>query len=156
VIPAISERASAADLSEIAPPYGLERLLGEFESLLRLIPAAAYNAAQGSGEATIARHVGRCLDLIETLLSARAVRVIVYGPRDSGVAGDLMASLRRVEELQNLLINWPAWSLDAGPCAWSSRSGHWVSTTEDGQRRGTSLRSSSITSWTGRRSSNAR
>ena len=109
---AISERASAADLSQIGPPYGLERLLGEFESLLRLIPAAAYNAAQESGEATIARHVGRCLDLIETLLSARAARVIVYGPRDSGVAGDLMASLRRVEELQNLLINWPAWSLD--------------------------------------------
>ena len=94
------KRASGADLRRIAPPYGLERLLGEFQSLLQLIPTAVYNAAPESGEATIARHVGRCLDLIETLLSARAARVIAYGPRAGGAPGDLAAGLRRVEELQ--------------------------------------------------------
>ena len=113
---ATTERASGAGLRRVAPPYGLERLLGEFESLLRHTPAAAYNAAPESGEAPIARHVGRCLDSIETLLSARAARIIVYGPRGGGVVGDLAASLRRVEELQDLLINWPGCSLDGIIC----------------------------------------
>jgi hypothetical protein len=96
----------------VAPPYGLQRLLGEFESLLRQIPLAAYNAAPENGEATIACHVGCSLNLIDTLLSARAMRVIAYEPRDGGVTDDLAASLRRVEELQDLLIRWPGRSLD--------------------------------------------
>ena len=113
---AIIERASGADLRRVAPAYVLERLLREFESLLRQIPAAAYTAAPESGEATIARHVSRCLDSIETLLSARAARVVVYGPTDGGVPGDLAAGLRRIEELRDLLVNWPGCSLDGIIC----------------------------------------
>jgi uncharacterized damage-inducible protein DinB len=98
-----------------APSYGLHRLLGEFDSLLRLIPMEAYNAVIEGGQASIAQHVDDSLDLIETLLTARTGQVIAYRPRgDAG--GDLVCSLRRVQELQNLSVDWPGRSLDAVTC----------------------------------------
>ena len=71
VTTAIGELASGADV-RAAPSYGLNRLLGEFESLLRVIPPEAYYAVTQSGQAPVARHVDHCLDLIETLLSVGA------------------------------------------------------------------------------------
>lgn len=107
---ATSERPSAAT-GRPAGSCKLTGLLGEFESLLKRIPPEAYNAVPHSGEATIARHVGRCLDLIDTLVVARSARAIVYQPRDGG-ADDLDASLLRVQALQDLVGNWPRRSLD--------------------------------------------
>jgi uncharacterized damage-inducible protein DinB len=111
---AIGDRMSGADF-RVAPSYGLNRLLCEFESLLRLIPPEAYTAVTESGEAPIARHVRHSLDLIETLLSAGAAHAIAYRPR-GGVAGDPSASLRRVQALQNLGVSWPGRSLDGIIC----------------------------------------
>ena len=111
---AIGDRLSGADV-RVAPSHGLNRLLGEFDSLLQLMPPEAYDAVAESGQAPIARHVDHCLDLIETLLSVGAAHVIAYQAR-GGVVGDLAASLRRIRELQNLALSWPGRSLDGIIC----------------------------------------
>jgi uncharacterized damage-inducible protein DinB len=90
-------------------------LLDEFDSLLRLMPSEAYDAVIESGQASIARHVDYSLDLIATLLTARAGHVIAYRPRD-GVDGDLAGSLRRIQQLRDLSLDWPGRSLDAITC----------------------------------------
>jgi hypothetical protein len=113
VTTAIGNLTSGADV-RVAPSYGLNRLLGEFESLLRVIPPEAYDALTQAGEAPIARHVAYCLDLIETLLSVGAAHVIAYQAR--GGVCDLAASLRRIRELQNLGLSWPGRSLDGITC----------------------------------------
>jgi hypothetical protein len=87
VTTAIRDLTSGADV-RVAPSYGLNKLLGEFESLLRVIPPEAYYAVTQSGQAPVARHVDHCLDLIETLLSVGAAHVIAYQAR-GGVGGDL-------------------------------------------------------------------
>jgi hypothetical protein len=111
---AIGDRLSGADV-RVAPSHELDRLLGEFDSLLRLMPPEAYDAATESGQSSIARYVDHSLDLIETLLSLGTAHVMVYQAR-SGVVGDLAASLRRIRELQNLALNWPGRSLDGIIC----------------------------------------
>ena len=110
----IGELTSGADV-RVAPSYGLNRLLGEFESLLRVIPPEAYYAVTQRGQAPIARHVDHCLDLIETLLSVGAAHVIAYQAW-GGVVGDLDSSLRRIRELRNLGLSWPGRSLDGIIC----------------------------------------
>ena len=114
VTTAIGELTSGADV-QAARSYGLNRLLGEFESLLRVIPPEAYYTVTQSGQAPIARHVDHCLDLIETLLSVGAAHVIAYQAR-GGAVGDLDSSLRRIRELQNLGLSWPGRSLDGIIC----------------------------------------
>ena len=110
----IGELTSGADV-RVAPSYGLNRLLAEFESLLRVIPPEAYYAVTQRGQAPIARHVDHCLDLIETLLSVGAAHVIAYQAW-GGVVGDLDSSLRRIRELRNLGLSWPGRSLDGIIC----------------------------------------
>lgn len=112
---AIDGRLSGADV-RVAPSHELDRLLGEFDSLLRLMPSEAYCVVNESGQAPIARHVNHCLDLIETLLSVGAAQVIAYQAR-GGVVGDLAASRRRIRELQHLRLGWPGGrSLDGIIC----------------------------------------
>ena len=111
---AIGDRLSGADVP-VTPSHGLNRLLGEFDSLLRLMPPEAYRAVPESGQVPIARHVEHCLDLIETLLSVGAAHVIAYQAR-GGVAGDLAESHRRIRELQKLGLSWPGRSLDGIIC----------------------------------------
>ena len=107
---AIGDRLSAADVRG-AHSHDLDRLLGEFDSLLRLMPSEAYDAVNESGQAPIARHVDHCLDLIETLLFVGAAQVIAYQAH-GGVVGDPAASLRRIRVLQHLGLSWPGRSLD--------------------------------------------
>jgi uncharacterized damage-inducible protein DinB len=111
---AIEERFRGANVSD-EPSYALHRLLGEFDSLLRVMPMEAYDTVIDGGQASIAQHVDDSLDLIETLLTARAAQVIAYRPRGD-VGGDLACSLRRVQRLQNLSVDWPGRSLDAVTC----------------------------------------
>jgi uncharacterized damage-inducible protein DinB len=114
VTTAIGDRSSEAGVS-VTASHGINRLLAEFDSLLRLMPPEAYYSVPQSGQAPIARHVGHCLDLIETLLSVGAGHVIAYQAR-GGVVGDLAASLGRIRELQNLGLSWPGRSLDGIIC----------------------------------------
>ena len=62
----IQERPNLTE-SPVAPSSALDRLLDEFESLRLLIPPPEYETIPKGGGVTIARHVGRSLDLIETL-----------------------------------------------------------------------------------------
>jgi uncharacterized damage-inducible protein DinB len=106
----IQERPNLTE-SPVAPSSGLDRLLDEFESLLLLIPPAAYETIPKGGGVTIARHVVRSLDLIDALVAGGSARVIAY---QSGQATpiDLPASLRRIRALRRSLVNWPGRSLD--------------------------------------------
>lgn len=111
---AISEDVNGPDV-RVTPSHGLNRLLAEFDSLLRLMPPEAYDAVTDSGQASVARQVDHCLGLIETLLSIGPAHVIEYQAR-GGAVGDLGASLRRIRDLQNLGLHWPGRSLDGIIC----------------------------------------
>jgi hypothetical protein len=140
--------------SHIASSSGLGRLLDEFESLLLVVPSSAYEAVPERGGATIARHVGQCLDLIDTILSVGSGRVIVY-PHRQGTAGmDRTTSVRRIHGLRKSLINWPGRSLDGIVSV-----DHVLWPPDDVERGWPTLdnefRSSWMTSLTAKRSSNA-
>jgi uncharacterized damage-inducible protein DinB len=87
-------------------------LLGEFESLLHLMPPAVYGFA-GEGGQPIARHVGECLDQIENLVSPRGMRAVVYAPPRRSGAGGVSGSLRRIARIQKQLVEWRRCTLDA-------------------------------------------
>lgn len=108
---AIDERPTGIAPQSV-PSSGLGRLLDEFESLLLAVPPSAYEAVPEGGGATIARHVGHCLDLIDTILSVGSARVIVYHRRQATTAVDRATSVRRIRALRTSLMNWPARSLD--------------------------------------------
>jgi hypothetical protein len=115
VTTAIGECARAVDLQPVTPPDRLARLLDEFASLLHVTPPAVYAAAEG-GQTAIARHIEECLDLIETLVSARSKRAVVYAPPPPQriTAADIATSLRRIGRIQKQLVDWPRRTLDAG------------------------------------------
>jgi len=106
----IQERPCGTE-SLVAPSSGLNRLLDDFESLLLLIPSAAYETIPEGGGVTIARHVGRSLDLIETLVAGGSAPVMAYQSRPATPL-DLAATLRRIRALRKSLVNWPGRSLD--------------------------------------------
>ncbi len=109
----IQERQSGTEslAVRVAPSSGLDRLLDEFEALLLLIPPEGYETIPEGGRVTIARHVGRALDLIETLVAGGSAPVIAYQPRQATPI-DLGASLRRIRALRTPLLSWPGRSLD--------------------------------------------
>lgn len=109
---AIAERARAADPCQPAHAHTLTRLLSEFESLLQVIPAEAYATVVEPGQASIAQQVEGCLDLIESLTSARTADAPAASlPEDGRVQPG--TSLRRIQRLQNALVNRPQPSPDA-------------------------------------------
>ena len=111
---AVGERVIGADV-RVTPSDQLNRLLAEFDALLQLMPPEAYDAVAEGGQTSIAGHVDRCLDLIETLLSADPSHVIEYDVR-GGIVRDLATSLRKIRELQKRSRHWPGRSLDGIVC----------------------------------------
>src|SRR2546428_8835320 len=113
MILAIQERPSRTEslVAQVAPSSGLGRLLDEFEALLLLIPSEGYKTIPEGSRLTIARHVGRSLDLIETLVARSSASVVAYQPRQATPI-DLGASLRRICALRTPLLSWPGRSLD--------------------------------------------
>src|SRR5262249_23748083 len=90
---------------------GLNRLLDEFEVLLRLVLPEADKTIPEGGRVTIAWHVNRSLDLIETLVAGGSAPVITYQPGEATLT-DLGASVQRIRTLRSPLLCWPARSLD--------------------------------------------
>jgi hypothetical protein len=107
---AIQERPRLTQ-SPVARSSGLDRLLDELESLLLLMPPAAYETIPEGGGVTIARHVGRSLDLIETLVAGGSAPVIAHQSGQSPSI-DLAPSLRRIRALRKSLLDGPGRSLD--------------------------------------------
>jgi uncharacterized damage-inducible protein DinB len=97
--------------SQIVPSSGLSRLLDEFESLLLTLPPPVCEA-RTEGGATIAWHVGSCLDLIDALLNPAAARVVVYRSTRGIAAMDRAMGIRRIRAQRASAINWPARPLD--------------------------------------------
>src|SRR5262249_46781657 len=62
---------------------------------------------------TVARHVGRSLDLLEALAAGGAALVVAYRSRQA-MPIDLSASLRRIRALRRAFLNWPGRSVDEG------------------------------------------